>query len=119
MGDIAQGLTLSVIGMTITFAALGLLILTIVVLNHLFRPHPLVSDEEELEETQTLSSSLQDTEDEEIVAAIAVVLALRSLDVSRSGLGTALEAGRGPWWMRSQLQQRPTDTLTSQRRRQQ
>jgi Na+-transporting methylmalonyl-CoA/oxaloacetate decarboxylase gamma subunit len=119
VGDIAQGLTLSVIGMTITFAALGLLILTIVVLNHLFRPRPLVSGAEELGETRAVNLSVRDTEDEEIVAAIAVVLALRSLDVSRSGLGTALEAGRGPWWVKSQLQQRPTDTLTSQRRRQQ
>jgi sodium pump decarboxylase gamma subunit len=118
MGTFAQGLTLSIIGMAITFAALGLLILTIVVLNRLFRPRPLVSDEEELGETQTLNSSIGDTEDEEIVAAIAVALALRSLDVPRRGLGTALEAGRGPWWVMSQLQQRPSDTLTSQRRRQ-
>ena len=117
MGDIAQGLTLSIIGLTITFAALGLLILTIVVLNHLFRPRPLVSDDGELGGTQGLNSSVRGIEDEEIVAAIAVVLALRSLDSSRSGLGTALEAGRGPWWVMSQLQQRPTHTLTSQRRR--
>ena len=116
MGDIAQGLTLSIIGMTITFAVLGLLIFTIVVLNRLFRPRPLVSDEEESEEAQTLNSSERDIEDEENVAAI--VVALRALDVSRSGLGTALEAGRGPWWMMSQIQQRPTDSLTSKGRRQ-
>ena len=78
-----------------------------------------VSEEGELGETQRLNSSVRGTEDEEIVAAIAVVLALRSLDVSRSGLGTVLEAGRGPWWVMSQLQQRPTHTLTSQSRRQQ
>ena len=118
MGTFAQGLTLSIIGMAITFAALGLLILIIVVLNRLFRPRPLVSDEEELGQTQTLNSSVEDTEDEEIVAAIAVVLALRSLDVSRRGLGAALEVGRGPWWVMRKLQQHPSDTLTSHRRRQ-
>jgi Na+-transporting methylmalonyl-CoA/oxaloacetate decarboxylase gamma subunit len=117
MGVIAQGLTLSIIGLTITFAALGLLILAIVVLKHLFRPRPLVSDEE-LVTTQISSSSVRDTEDEEVAAAIAVAWALRSLEVSRSELGTTLEAGHGPWWVMSQLQQRPASTLASRGRRQ-
>ena len=112
MGTLAQGLVLSIIGMTITFAALGLLILTIVALNRIFRPRPSVADEEP-RETRILSSSIRDTEDEEIVAAIAVALALRSLNVSESGLGSALESGRGPWWVKSQLQQCPSSTLTS------
>ena len=52
MGNLAQGLILSVIGMTITFIALGLVILAMVVLKRLFPPRPLVSDIEDLDETQ-------------------------------------------------------------------
>ena len=118
MGNLVQGLTLSIIGMTITFIALGLVILAMVVLERLFPPRPLVSDKEDLEETQFLSSPAHDTAEEEIVAAIAVALAhLQSLGVSQSGLGKALEAGRGPWWAMSQLQQGSTHTRTSQGRR--
>ena len=118
MGNLAQGLILSVIGMTITFIALGLVILAMVVLKRLFPPRPLISGKEDLDETQFVSSLAHDTEEEEVVAAIAVALAhLHSLGVSRSGLGKALEAGRGPWWAMSQLQQGSTPTRPSQGRR--
>jgi sodium pump decarboxylase gamma subunit len=108
LGDIAQGLTLSIIGMTVTFATLGLLILTIVVLGRLFRTRPLASDKkEEPHEREVVSSLARDTEEEEVVAAIAVALAhLHSIDISRSGLGVTLESGRGPWWVKSQVQGR-------------
>jgi len=44
------------------------------------------------------NSLTRDMREEETVVAIAVALAhLRSLDMSRSGLGEALEAGPGPW----------------------
>jgi sodium pump decarboxylase gamma subunit len=115
LGDIAQGLTLSIIGMTVTFAALGLLILSIVVLGRLFRTRPSDSDKkEDLQERQVVSSSARDTEEEEVVAAIAVALAhVHSLDMSRSGLGVTLESGRGPWWAMSQLQGRPKNRRAS------
>jgi hypothetical protein len=74
--------------------------------------------DEELVTTQISSSSARDTQDEEVAAAIAVAWALRSLEVSGSELGTALEAGRGPWWVMSQLQWRPVGTRTSRGRRQ-
>jgi sodium pump decarboxylase gamma subunit len=116
LSDILQGVILLVVGMTVLFAAMALLILAMVVLERLFRTRPLVPDEEVLEETETVSRLARDTADEEIVAAIALALAhLRSLDISRSGLGAALEAGHGSWWTMGQIQQQPMNVISSRK----
>lgn len=94
-----QGFTLTVMGMGLTFAALGLLILAMIVLERLFRTRRLIPDKPSSPEKPGASTMARDTEDEEIAAAIAVALAhFRSLDICRSGLGTALETGPGAWW---------------------
>jgi sodium pump decarboxylase gamma subunit len=113
LNTILQGVILLVIGMGVLFAAMALLILAMVLLERLFRTRQLVSDEGEPKETSLVVSTLaRDAEDEEIVAAIAVALAyLRSLEISQSGLGTALEAGHSSWWTMGQMQQRPVNTL--------
>lgn len=99
MNTVLQGLNLSVIAIGLTFAALGLLILAMILLERIFRTRRLLPDERETEETPVVGTLSRDTEEEEIAAAIVVALAhLRSLDLGRSGLGTALEAGPGPWW---------------------
>jgi Na+-transporting methylmalonyl-CoA/oxaloacetate decarboxylase gamma subunit len=68
LGDIAQGLALSIIGLTVTFVALGLIILSIVVLGGLFPARPLDSGKKEgLQETQVGSSLARDTEEEEVI----------------------------------------------------
>ncbi len=104
---ILQGLQLSAMGISLTFAALGLLIVAMIVLERLFRTRELVPEERGPEETPVVSTLARDTEDEEIVAAITVALAhLRSLEICRGGLGTALEAGHGGWWMIGRVQQR-------------
>ena len=104
-----QGLRLSVIGLGLTFAALGLLIGAMILLERIFRTRPLVPARREIKETPVVSSLTRDTEDEEIVAAIAIALAhLRSLEISRIELGTALEEGRGPWWRTGQGQRYTT-----------
>ena len=101
MDAIWQGLSLSAVGMGMTFAVLGLLILAMVALERIFRTRRLIPEERSAEEAPASGSLVRDTQEEEIVAAIAVALAhLRSLDMSRSGLGEALEAGRGPWGTR-------------------
>ncbi len=98
MDIIWQGLSLSALGMGLTFAALGLLIVAMVALERIFRTRRLIPEERPPEEMPATNSLARDTREEEIVAAIAVALAhLRSLDMSRSGLGEALEAGPGPW----------------------
>jgi Na+-transporting methylmalonyl-CoA/oxaloacetate decarboxylase gamma subunit len=99
--------------MTLLFAAMGLLILAMFLLERLFRTRKLVPDEQELGERETVGRHERDTADEEVAAAIALALAhLRSLEISRSGLGTALEAGRGSWWALGHIQQRPLDVMS-------
>ncbi len=101
MDAIWQGLNLSVLGMGLTFAALGLLILAMVALERIFRTRRLIPDERSPEELPVANSLARDMREEETVVAIAVAMAhLRSLDMCRSGLGEALEAGRGPWGVR-------------------
>ena len=101
MNDIWQGLSLSALGISLTFAALGLLILAMYALERIFRTRRLIPEERSREEMPVASSSARDMQEEETVVAIAVALAhLRSLDMSRSGLGESLEAGRGPWGMK-------------------
>ena len=100
MDVIRQGLSLSALGMGLTFAALGLLILAMFVLERIFRPRRLTPEEGYPEEMPVASSLAHDIQ-EETVVAIAVALAhLRSLDLRRSELGEALEAGPGPWGMK-------------------
>ena len=108
-----QGIVLFVIGMAFLFAAMGVLILAMIVLERLFRTRKLVPEEQEPGERQTVSRHGRDTADEEVVAAIALALAhLRSLDISRSGLGTALEVGHSSWWTMGQIRQRRMDHLS-------
>jgi Na+-transporting methylmalonyl-CoA/oxaloacetate decarboxylase gamma subunit len=104
--------------MSVTFVALGLVILAMVLLGRLFPAQPIPSDKEKLEETQVVDWPVDEPEEDEVVAAIAVALAhLHSLSVSQGSLGQALEAGRGPWWAMGQLQQGSEHTRTSQERR--
>ena len=101
MDAIWQGLSLSALGIGLTFAALGLLILAMFLLERIFRTRRLIPEERSPEEPPAASTSARDMREEEVVAAIAIALAhLRSLDMSRSGLGEALEAGPGPWGMK-------------------
>jgi sodium pump decarboxylase gamma subunit len=104
-----EGLSLSLSGITVTFAALALLILIISLLERLFRKRTMTDGKEEPEERVIGSTLARDTTEEEVVAAIAVALSyLRSLDVGQSGLGNALEDGRGAWWTLGRLQQQAT-----------
>ena len=113
MSPIAQGIVLLVVGMAFLFVAMGVLILAMIILERLFRTRKLVPEEQEPGEREAVSRHERDMADEEVVAAIALALAhMRSLDISRSGLGTALEAGRGSWWTMGQIRQRPTNVFS-------
>lgn len=109
-----QGLLISAIGMGLTFAALGLLILAMILLERFAPDQPKRSDNERSEPAESLavSSLARRSEEEEIAAAIAVALAhLRSLDICQSGLGSTLEAGPGAWWQRGQARQQTGQVL--------
>ncbi len=101
MDTIWQGLRLSALGMGLTFAALGVLIVAMVALERIFRTRRLIPDERPPEDLPVANSLARDMQEEETAVAIAVALAhLRSLDLCRSGLGEVLEAGPGRWGQR-------------------
>lgn len=92
-----QGLTLSALGLGLTFAALGLFVLVILGLQRVFAARPALAKPEA--PTPAGAALARDSEAEEIAAAICIALShLRALEICESGLGDALEAGRGPWW---------------------
>jgi sodium pump decarboxylase gamma subunit len=108
-----QGLTISLIGMGLTFLALGLLILAMILLERFFREEEPV--EEAVPQEEISVSAQAETEAEEIAVAIATALAYwRS--VSQSGLGTTLEAEPSPWWVMGRARQYPAAALQKIRR---
>jgi len=101
-----QGLELSLMGLGLTFAALGLLIGAIILLDRLFPARRSAPEQFQPVELTAGSTLTRATEEEEIVAAIAVALAqLRSLEICRSGLGSTLEGEPSPWWTTRRNQQ--------------
>ena len=95
-----------VVGMAVLFAAMALLILVIILLRRLFPPLQSVPKEQKPDAIETIEGPVRVSENEEVAAAIAVALAyFRSLEMGHAGLGTALEAGRGPWWTEGRFQQ--------------
>ncbi len=95
-----QGLEISVVGLGLTFAALGLLILMMVILERLFRPTSITGEEEASIPDRPTAET---TEDEEIAAAIGVAIHyLKAQQVIDSSLGANLEKGQGAWWRRGQ-----------------
>lgn len=97
MTIIEQGLLISLLGLLLTFLALGLLILTIVVLQRLFNPTSAAPAEPEP------PSARQSEDDSELAAAIAAaVLLLKKETRLSSALGSTLETGPGRWWQQGQ-----------------
>lgn len=98
MDLLVQGLTLSLTGLAITFAALGLLILIILLLNRVFAaPHaPSVDTRPNGRRgSQPTSAALEPA----TVAAIAAALErANSTAHGGSALGAALTEGPGRWW---------------------
>jgi Na+-transporting methylmalonyl-CoA/oxaloacetate decarboxylase gamma subunit len=80
-----------------TFAALGFLVLVMVLLERIFRQVPVV----EPSTSPSTSPAEPGALDDEIAAAIAVaIMHLRELEREQSGLGATLETGHGAWWTR-------------------
>lgn len=112
MNDLVlQGLTLSALGLGLTFAALGVFILVIVGLQRAFAARPAAPAAPE--PAPSPGASARDSEAEEVAAAICIALShLRALEICESGLGEALERGRGAWWQPAAS----TPTVTLRRR---
>ncbi len=100
MSEFTQGLVVSVLGISITFLALALFILVMVVLKKMFPVKPV--EEEAVEEVGTPAGTVEIVneavvDEEEVAAAIAVALACFQ-QRRQSQLGAALMQGRGQWW---------------------
>jgi len=103
--QIVQGLQISFLGMGLTFFALAVLILIMILLDRLFRSNGRAS------ESERSGSSLgalkagvpreRDAQEEEVAVAIAVALAFLGLQVGdRGSLGDTLAEEKGAWWKR-------------------
>jgi sodium pump decarboxylase gamma subunit len=98
LNPMMQGLTVGVMGIGITFAALGLIILVMIVLQRLFvQPHAAAS-QDEIGTTHAVEAPGLPQE-EEVVAAIGAALAyMRAAESARGGLGSSLGVESGAWW---------------------
>ncbi|MBN1217576.1 MAG: OadG family protein [Anaerolineae bacterium] len=119
MSDILwQGLIISLMGMGLTFLALGLLVLVIILLDRFTRPkaQPLVSAEMVSKRKVDTDTVSQSTADETIVAAIAAALAhFRSSEAYPADLGATLEAGPGAWWTTGRSKMQSVNTVRTGR----
>ncbi len=103
MDPLTQGLALSLTGLAVTFASLGLFILIISLLQRFFGAETTSTVQPDRESGEGRGGAFG-REDEEIAAAIAVALEYwRSQQSARSDLGDVLVAGRGPWWYSDNL----------------
>lgn len=96
MTDFQTGLLISVVGLLVTFVALGIFIGVIILLQKLFPPKA-EAEEEAVEEVKPAQiETKEDSDAEAIAAALAAVSYLRS---QRAGqLGATLATGPGPYW---------------------
>lgn len=109
MTSFEKGLELSLLGILITFLALGVFILIMVVLQRLFPSEQTDASAKTLtekEEQPQVEVQIEEIgEDAAVVAAIAAALSyLRSR--SQSSLGSSLQEGRGSWWATRKMEAR-------------
>jgi Na+-transporting methylmalonyl-CoA/oxaloacetate decarboxylase gamma subunit len=96
-----QGLSISIMGIVITFLALGIFILIMIVLQRFFPP---VNEEEEAEgEPETVVEDIlvraeEEQDENAVVTAIAAALAFFKAQEKSASLGDALREGHSGWW---------------------
>jgi Na+-transporting methylmalonyl-CoA/oxaloacetate decarboxylase gamma subunit len=97
LNEILQGLQISVLGIVITFAALLMVILVIILLTRVFPAKPEAEKGAKVE--PAVIHDAETREDEEVAIAIAIALSRLQAGVRcRNGLGTELATGHGAWW---------------------
>lgn len=114
MSDFSQGLSISVVGILITFFSLGVFILIMILLQRVFPPEKITEKEVEEDEPVVQIELDQNTgigdQGGAIVAAIMVAINYYQT-VNQPILGANLEAGRGRWWMTNRISARQTVVL--------
>jgi len=103
--QIIQGLQISAIGIGLTFFALAVLILIMILLDRLFRSDGGAPARETMgSRLESLGAGVlreRDAQEEEVAVAIAVALAFLGLQVGERGsLGNTLAEDKGAWWNR-------------------
>jgi Na+-transporting methylmalonyl-CoA/oxaloacetate decarboxylase gamma subunit len=97
LNPITQGLIISGLGLFITFFALGIFILVIILLQRFFpvrhEPENAVSQPEE----SPIEVQVDTCGDEQEVAA-AIAVAIQVFRSRQTELGSSLGSGRGSWW---------------------
>lgn len=93
MNLLTQGLAISLMGLLLTFTSLGVLILTIVVLQRLFSPAPVVAA------NHAPVRADEDLAGPELAAVIAAAVAIaQARPGGAAHLGENLKRAPGRWW---------------------
>jgi len=101
LNEIGQGLVLSGIGIVITFLALGILILVILLLKRMF---PVAGAALDYDSSEFLDRS-EDQSDRERLKTVAAAAAAGAITLQKRkdparGLGEVLETPPGNWWFK-------------------
>lgn len=97
MTPFSQGLEVSLLGLGITFLALGVFILIMVVLQKFFPGKEEAAEEQPAEEAVVAVEIADASEEGAIIAAIAAAVAYARRS-GRGRLGETLAQARGNWW---------------------
>ena len=100
MTDMEQGFILSGMGIVITFSALGLLILLILLLRTIFPAGEIPPDSLQQKKSLGQESDREDKRRKAAAAAVAV-FATKLKSENNSDLGKTLESPPGNWWKRA------------------
>lgn len=108
MDLLVQGLTLSLTGLVITFASLGLFILIIILLQRFFSPSEQLEAATEKPSSVSLPETMTTELEPETAAAIAIAIEyFRSMEAEASAIGSAFSQGPGAWWQARQYPAEP------------
>ena len=104
MNPIVQGLEITVLGLLVTFTALGIFILVMLVLKRIFREKPKTGDAQDIAEAASMVevSTSEVEDDSEVIAVIAAAIAYMK-SKTFSTLGVSLESGKSTWWVSNSL----------------
>jgi len=101
LNEIGQGLVLSGIGIVITFSALGILILIILLLKRMF---PVAGAALNSDSSEFIDRSEDQSDRERLktvaAAAVAGAITLQKRKDPARGLGEVLESPPGNWWFK-------------------
>lgn len=104
MNPFVQGLIVSGVGIVILFITATIFYFLIVVLQRIF-PGKEEQPKEAAREEPVIAEVAETSDEEAMVAAIAVAINLGRARI-QSGLGDAIQEGRGVWWSANLLSAR-------------